>query len=438
MQITGKATSQKTSNNQTNKSMGLIIRKFLYSSKGKIVGRHWLTFSGITLGVFALLSVSSVMNGFDKDMRQRIIGTRSEIRLDNKNGNPLSAYDEIGSKLEARSDIHAVSPVVRNELMLMNGSSMGASVCFGIDFARQSKISPILHPLSAKELAGPANHWLQGLLSGQIDSKAFEANGIILGVELAQSIKAAVGDTITLVSPVGSIPTPLGLLPKSLPLRVEGIFIAGMPEYDRLYSYVPLSVGQFFSGYPDEVDHLDIRTTQPGRLFRLTKNLQKAFPDYRIENWSSFDSSLYGAMHFEKYLMLVILGLMFIIASFNMTGNIFKTIIQKRRSLGILKTLGYSDDELVSLLLRQGLLISVAGILTGVVLAILLLSVQTAFGIIRLPVGNMPKLILPVDMRLFDFVIIPVIALLVSWLSILIPARKARSVNPIDLIREIV
>jgi ABC-type lipoprotein release transport system permease subunit len=129
---------------------------------------------------------------------------------------------------------------------------------------------------------------------------------------------------------------------------------------------------------------------------------------------------------------------MFIIASFNMTGNIFKTIIQKRRSLGILKTLGYSDDELVSLLLRQGLLISVAGILTGVVLAILLLTAQTTFGIIRLPVGNMPKLILPVDMRLFDFVIITVIALLVSWLSILIPARKARSVNPINLIREIV
>jgi lipoprotein-releasing system permease protein len=379
-----------------------------------------------------------VMNGFDKDMRQRIVGTRSEIRLDNKDARPLENYEELCKQLENRPDIMGVSPVLRNELMLVNGSAMAATVCFGIDYERQAKISPILLPIPSQELNRSSSKWLQGILSGKIDRKAFEENGIILGVELAQSVNASVGDTIQLVSPIGSIPTPLGMLPKTLSLRIEGVFIAGMPEYDRLYSYIPLSAGQFFSGYLDEVDHLDLKTRQPKRLFKVTRELQTAFPDYRILNWSSFDSSLYSAMHFEKYLMLVILGLMFVIASFNMTGNIFKTIVQKRRSLGILKTIGYSDDELASVMLRQGLLIAVSGIIAGVLLALFFLTLQSVFGIIRLPVGNLPKLILPVDMRLTDFAAIPVIAFLIAWLSILIPVRSVRKVNPIDLIREIV
>jgi ABC-type lipoprotein release transport system permease subunit len=121
----------------TNKSLKFITGKFLLNPQGKIVGRHWLTFAGMALGVFALLSVSSVMNGFDKDMRQRIVGTRSEIRLDNKDARPLENYEELCKQLENRPDIMGVSPVLRNELMLVNGSAMAATVCFGIDYERQ-------------------------------------------------------------------------------------------------------------------------------------------------------------------------------------------------------------------------------------------------------------------------------------------------------------
>jgi lipoprotein-releasing system permease protein len=420
-----------------NKSFSLITRKFMTDPKGKISGRHWLTFTGIALGVMALLSVSSVMNGFDQDMRQRIIGTRAEIRLENTDASPLSDYVSIINSLEKLPYIKAASPVSRNELMLVKASAMAATICSGIDLQKQQAVSPVLTPVK-QDLSQEDGHWLQGIVSGAVAPADFANDGIIIGADLAQSIFATVGDTLQLISPIGTIPTPLGMLPKTRSLRVVGIFIAGMPEYDRLYCYVPLSVGQYFSGYENMVDHIEIKTRNARQLFKTTATLKKTLPQYRIENWSSFDSSLYSAMHFEKYMMLVILGLMFIIASFNMSGNIYKTIVQKRRAIGILKTIGYRDNELLTLFLRHGLIIGLAGILTGIIASLILLTAQIKFGIIQLPVGNMPNLVLPVELRWSDYLIIPLIAFAITFVSIYLPARNASRINPIALIREIV
>jgi lipoprotein-releasing system permease protein len=421
----------------SNRSLGLLTGKLLHNSAGRITGRHWLTFSGIALGVFALLAVSSVMNGFDRDMRQRIIGTRSELRLDNQVVSPLLNWQALIDKLQHLPYIKAASPVVRNELMLVKGSAMAATISFGINLKQHSQVSPVLLPVTAEDLLKPSNQWLQGIINGNPTPAEFEQGGIIIGSELSQSLSAAVGDTLQLISPLGSIPTPLGLLPKTMSVRVAGIFAAGMPEYDRLYSYIPLSSGQFFSSYDDAIDHIDIRTTGTKQLERVTRSLRKEFPSYRVENWSSFDSSLYGAMHFEKALMLVVLGLMFVIASFNMSSNIFRTIVLKRRLIGILKTIGYRNVDIVSVFLRQGLLIALGGIVMGVVLSLVLLALQARFGFIRLPVGNMPKLIIPVHLRLLDYLVIPLAALAITSLSIYLPARQAGRINPITLIRDI-
>lgn len=418
-------------------NLGLLTRRFLTKQNGKLQGRHWLTFTGVLLGVFALLTVSSVMNGFDKDMRQRIIGTRAEIRIEGKDSKPITNYEALISQLEKRPDIKAAVPVVRNELMLVNGSAMAPTITYGIDLMMHQRVSPVLHNLTTSELSAKSNNWLQGIIYGSVNEANFIDNGIIIGVELAQSLYAGVGDTIKLVSPLGTIPTPLGLFPQTTDLVIVGLFIAGMPEYDRLYSYVPLPVGQYFSGYENEIDHIEIKTSNPKLLFSITNNLRNAYQDYSVQNWSSFDANLYSAMRFEKYLMLVVLSLMYILASFNMAGNIYKTIIQKRKAIGVLKTLGLSNRRLVDIFIKQGMFIAISGIIAGIVLSLILLVIQDHFALIQLPVGTMPNLVLPVDIRLADFVVIPAIALLISWLSIYIPARKAANINAISLIRDI-
>lgn len=419
-----------------NRSVSLLTRRLLTNPYGRISGRHWLTYTGIALGVFALLSVSTVMNGFDRDMRQRIIGTRAEIRIDNQDASPLTDYEKLLSDLQRHPSVKAAAPVVRNELMLVRGTSMAATVSFGIDLEQHRKVSPVLLPLSTEQLMKSDHQWVQGIVSGAPQPQDLEQNGIILGSELALSLGAVRGDTLTLISPLGTIPTPLGLLPRTRQVTVSGIFIAGMPDYDRLYSYISLGGGQFFSGYGDEIDHIELKTNRPNRLFQTTKLLQKVFPVYRVQNWSAFDASLFNAMHFEKYLMLAVLSLMFVIAAFNMSGNIYRSIVLKRKTIGVLKTVGYRNSELTDLFFRQGLVVAISGIATGIFAALLFIRLQARFELIRLPVGGMPDLVLPVYPRLADFILITLAALLVSVLSIWLPARKAAAIDPILLIRE--
>lgn len=421
-----------------NRSIGLLTRRLLTNPKGRISGRHWLTFIGIALGVFALLTVSTVMNGFDRDMRQRIIGTRAEIRIDNKDASPLIDYPGLLSALERHPSVQAAAPVVRNELMLVKGSAMAATVCFGIDLEQHRKVSPVLLPLTDEQLRQANRQWVQGIVNGAPQPADLEQNGIILGSELALSLGAVRGDTLALISPLGTVPTPFGLLPRTRQVTVVGIFIAGMPEYDRLYSYISLAGGQFFSGYDDEIDHIDLKTNHPNRLFRTTEILQTAFPAYRVQNWSAFDTSLFNAMHFEKYLMLAVLSLMFVIAAFNMSGNIYRSIVLKRRTIGVLKTVGYRDAELVKLFFRQGLVVAIAGIVTGILAALLFIRLQARFELIQLPVGGMPNLVLPVFPKLADFILITLAALFVSGISIWLPSRQAAAIDPILLIRETV
>jgi lipoprotein-releasing system permease protein len=326
--------------------------------------------------------------------------------------------------------------------MLVNGSSLAATVNFGIDLRMQQKVSPVLRPIPLQPTAS-AGQWQQGIIQGSANLSGFERDGIILGIDLASDLNVVVGDTIQMVSPLGSIPTPIGLMPRSASVVVQAIHIAGMPEYDKLYSYVPLNVARLFSSQTatsamadfGQIDILEIKTANPRKIKSIAAELQKSYPMFLIEDWSSFDSSLYSAMHFEKYIMLTILGLMFIIASFNMSSNIYKTIIQKKKSIGILKTIGFQNRELMQLFYFQGLVVGTSGILCGIILSSAFLLLQQQFGLIQLPVGNMPNLVLPVDLRWADFLLIPLVSFILTWFSIYLPARKAMLINPIALIR---
>jgi len=416
--------------------LSLLSRRFLLKPDGRLQGRHWLTLLGTAIGVFALLTVSSVMNGFAQDMQRRIVGTRAEIRIFRSDRHPITDYQLLMSRIHQSHPYLQVAPVVRNELMLLKDIAMAPTVNFGIDLPLQQKVSPALRPIDQRALMQNRDRWLQGILNTSFSPDLFEQGGIIIGSDLAQSLSVSIGDTLQLVSPLGQRFTPFGLMPLSKPLRVVGVFIAGMPEFDRLYSFVPLPVGQYFSRYDAAIDQLELRTDRPSRLVSVTKALQKEFPGYTVENWSSFDRSLYNAMHFEKYLMLVVLGFLFILAAFNMSGNIYKTIVQKRRSIGILKAIGCPDREITGIFLRQGLYLSCAGILGGLLLAFVFLWLQARFGLIRLPVGNLPSLVLPVQIKWQDALIIPLVSLAISWVSIYLPASKAGNVNIVSLLRE--
>jgi lipoprotein-releasing system permease protein len=412
-----------------NNSITYLAKKYLSGRKTRGISRnHYLSLAGIGLGVLALICVSSVMNGFRADIRSRIVGTYSEIRLSGKDGKTVPEYDKLVEKLEQQG--FNAAPVVRNELLIKRGYVVMPTLCFGIDLAKQKKVSATLNQPTKNN-----NEIVHGLVAGSLNPADFEAGGIALGAGLAAQLGVYLGDEIQLISPMFNIPTAFGMIPQVRFLKVQAIFAAGMPEYDQSYSYIPLGEAQFFATYADEVDYLDIKTPSFERSRRYQNTLQQQYPQYQLEDWSSFDSSLYGAIRFEKFIMFIIMLFMFIIASFNLTGNLLKTISQKKRELGLLKALGLSDRNLQTMFMLQSLMLCTIGIILGLGLGTLLLLLQQHYGIIKLGMGNSDAITLPVKLALQDYLIVIFVSYLITVLSVLVPLKRIRKINAVELIR---
>lgn len=407
----------------------LALRYLKGRSSGPINRSHYLTLAGILLGVTALICVSSVMNGFRADIRGRIIGAQSEIRVSHAQGKPLSDYNAVIGKLNKLS--FQAAPVIRNELVIKRGQAIFPTLSFGIDPMLQPKVSDVLRPRPSRSFSRG-----MGILEGQIGGSSFSPGGIALGSTLAQNLNVRLGDEVQLLSPMFDIPTAFGLLPRVRTMRVAAIFSADMPDYDRSFSFIPLEAAGFFSGYQGEIDYLEVRSPDFDRSGHYVRQLRKALPGYKIEDWSAYDSSLYGAIRFEKYMMFVIMLFMYIIASFNLTGNMLKAIAQKKRDLGLLKAIGYTSKDLRDLFLHQSIMLSTLGILLGIALASLLLWLQVSFHILTLDMGDIVPTPLPVRVMPLDYVVVVAVSYLITLLSVIFPLRRLRSVNPVDLLRQ--
>lgn len=413
-----------------NKSKLWLALKYLRSRGAGPVNRsHYLTIAGILLGVTALICVNSVMNGFRADIRNRIIGSLSEIRISNRDQKPLQDYPRLISEL--RQQGFAAAPVIRNELVLSRGKVITPTVSFGIDPALQTKISSALQPHSSY-----SKDMIQGMLAGNIQGTEFAEGGIALGSALAQKLDVVLGDEVQLLSPLFTVPTAFGMIPKVRTVRVAAVFYAGMPEYDETFSYIPLEMSRFFSGYGNAVDYVEVKTPDFEKSEAYARQLRSSLADYEVEDWSSYDSSLYGAIRFEKYMMFVIMLFMYIIASFNLTGNMLKAIVQKKRELGLLKALGYTEADLRGLFLRQSLILSALGIAGGVLLASVLLFLQTRFGIIRLDMGDAGPMVLPVQIFWQDYAVVILASFVITVFSVILPLRRLKRINVIELIRQ--
>ncbi len=413
----------------SNNSIRYLAVKYLRGRKARGLSRaHYLSLAGISLGVLALLCVSSVMNGFRADIRRRIVGTYADLRLSHADGSQLTNYRELCATLEAKG--FPASPVIRNELLLKRDFTIIPSLCFGVNLPQHTRVSGTLQKPESKD-----GEVLQGIIAGTVDDKSFAAGGIVLGSGLAAKLGAYLGDEIQVLSPMFNVPTAFGMIPKVRYLKVIAVFTAGMPEYDQSYSYIPFGEASFFASGSDAADYIEIKTPSFSHAEKYLHRLRSEIPGYQLEDWSSFDSSLYTAIRFEKFIMFVIMLFMFIIASFNLTGNLLKAISQKKRELGLLKALGLRDEELQSMFLLQALILCSLGIVLGLGLGSLLLIVQQKFGVISLAMGDAGSMILPVRLILTDYILIVFVAYIITVLSVLLPLKRIGRINVVELIR---
>ncbi len=381
---------------------------------------NMLSLFGIIIGVFSLLVVSSVMNGFELDMKNRVIGSKAEIKIYHKNYDPIKDYDIILEKVDNLTEVIKSAPVCQNELMIQNKKNLASTICFGIDLEKQNQVTEILDKI----------------VIGYPSPENLENDGIIIGLDLSLTINATVGEYIQLSSPLGTVPSPFGLLPKTKKLKVIGIFLSGMPEYDKLFTYISLKNSQYFLDFEDEVNQVEVKTHNLRRSSKIARLIQDVIgDDFVVEDWSEFDANLFNAIKLEKVVMFLVLALMIIIASFNMTGNFIKLVAEKKVEIGVLKAIGASEKDIVRMFVNIGLIIGIIGTFIGVAFALILLLAQDYWHFIKIPVAGFPLQWIPVDMRFLDFIIVPIVVIIISFLTTLHPARRTVKIDPIKIIR---
>ncbi len=385
---------------------------------------------GIALGVAALIVVLSVMNGFQKELRARILGVASHVQVSGPAGE-LTDWPTVAAAAKADAAVVGVAPYVNAQGLLSSGPAVRGTVVRGILPEEEAKVADI------------GSH----MLAGRLDALREGEFGIVLGSELARAVGVRLGERITLIAPQGLV-TPAGVLPRLKQFRVVGVFEVGMFEYDSGLALVHLADAQKLYSMADRVSGVRLKLVD---LFQsrqvaqaLTTRLQvEQRRELYITDWTKSHANFFRAVQIEKNVMFIILMLIVAVAAFNIVSTLVMAVADKRADIAILRTLGASPGGIMRVFIVQGVLIGVIGTLIGVVGGILLaLNVSTVVPFIEslLGVQFLAKDIyyiseLPSDLQRADVLTIAVMSLVLSLLATLYPSWRASRVNPAEALR---
>ncbi len=381
---------------------------------------------GIGLGVAALIVVLSVMNGFQKELRARILGVAAHVQITGLN-QQLDNWEEVVARASAHPLVIAAAPYVNAQALLSQQSAVRGSVIRGIDPQKEAKVAEF----DARMIAGSLN----ALKPGQF--------GIVLGSELARALAATVGDQVTLIAPQGLV-TPAGVLPRIKQFRVVGLFEVGMFEYDSGLALVDIEDAQRLYQMGTAVSGVRLRLTDMFQSRQVVRDLLTRLPgDYNIGDWTRSHANFFRAVQIEKNVMFIILTLIVAVAAFNMVSTLVMVVTDKRPDIAILRTLGATPGSIMKIFVIQGALIGVIGTLIGVLGGIVLaLNVDVVVPFLEqlLNVQFLSKDVyyiseLPSDLQRADVIAIAAVSLALALVATLYPSYRASQVNPAEALR---
>ncbi len=381
---------------------------------------------GIALGVAALIVVLSVMNGFQKELRARILGVASHVQITGAGGT-LPGWQEVAAEAAAHPRVLAAAPFVNGQAMLAFGGSVRGSVVRGIDPVLEDKVADI------------GAHMRAGKLSALVPG----AFGVVLGSELARALGARAGDKVTLIAPQGLV-TPAGVLPRLKQFTVVGIFEVGMFEYDSGLALVEISDAQKLYRMEDRVSGVRLKLDDLFRSREVARDLYTRIPgDLFISDWTRSHANFFRAVQIEKNVMFIILLLIVAVAAFNIVSTLVMAVTDKQPDIAILRTLGASPVSIMKIFIVQGALIGMIGTLIGVAGGVILalnIDVVVPFLERLLNVQFLSREVyyiseLPSDLQQRDVIVIAAVSLVLSLLATIYPSWRASRVNPAEALR---
>jgi lipoprotein-releasing system permease protein len=386
---------------------------------------------GVALGVMALIVVLAVMSGFEKTLKEKILGTQAHLVVLKASQEGMDHYDEVAKKVQEIKGVVSAAPFIFNQVMLSSESNVSGVVIKGIDPDRVGKVTELAHNMKAGRLQ---------------DLKAVGENdlsGIILGVELAKHLGVSLNEAIQVISPLGTM-TPMGMMPKMKRFRVVGIFYSGMYEYDNTMAYLSLDSAQKFFGMGARVTGIEIKTNDIYKVKEIGKEIRQklGFP-FWTKDWMEMNRNLFSALKLEKIIMFIILVLIVLVAALNIISTLIMVVMEKSKDIAILKSMGTPSKGILRIFIIEGGVIGVVGTALGTISGLglafnldkVVQFLENLFGFKALSpeiyyIEKFPSQVNPLDVGL-----IIATAIGISLLATLYPSWRASRLDPAEALR---
>lgn len=385
-----------------------IARRFMLGGKGAGASKFtgWIAIIGMAIGCFALVISIAVLNGFELQVAEKIIGFEGDIRFSKID---INTHSQLLESLNKHENIDQIVPFMERKGVVITQDNSVRMVSF--------KAVPF--------------DQINDFYNLGFDSLTLNNDKpqILLGTLLAERMQLQVGDFVRLMSPIDS-PVQIGL-PRVIRAEVAGIFQIDVLDYDDRIVFLPLKYGKQLFLRKKAVDGYDTRVVNDKVLENTKYELESEFfANARIETWQNIHQGLFNAMRLERIGAIIVLSLIILVAAFNLTSTLVLVTYQKIREIGILRTLGSSARTIKSIIIKQGLLIGGIGALVGLLLSTGLVFMQKYFGFLPLPKDIYAFDKLPMILSIWDILLVPLIAFLLIILSSIIAANRAMLIEP--------
>jgi lipoprotein-releasing system permease protein len=391
-------------------------------------GKRKITFTsagGVFLGTFALVVALAVANGFEKEVRDRIVGTLAHAKLMQYHGRTIVPYDSLIQVLQKHPHVVAAAPYIEGKGVIEHDDVQEGVIILGVDPPREAKVTD----LANKFVAG---HFR---LDTATSARGRVYPGIVIGLGLADKMGVQPGNEVVLMS-LATVDGAIDPTPRYERYTVTGIFETGFYEYDVNLVYISIASAQALLGKKG-VDGIQFRTTDLFGAGRISREVQKwlgGYP-YWATDWRSQNRSLFEWMELEKFIIFIVISLIMVVAGFNIVSSLIMMILEKRREIGVLMGLGAKTGAIMRIFMYSGIAIGFLGSTLGAITSVALCYAQWRWHLIPLPGDIYFIASLPVLVRPLDVVTVYLSANVICWLATLYPAWKASRILPADSIR---